>query len=182
MSWNLSCRKVRHSLALLSGNDRECDLDSATEATLKRHLSVCPLCREEWQRLQTGQQTLEEVRSNPKPLHASVWPAVEEHLLAGNLQPVPAESWRGWLPTGALAAACLTLFLIALPMSPPSYPREADTAGSPPVIFSQSVGAPVYRLDESPRFERRSIRHGALPLPDVPRVRILLDGTDVRGL
>lgn len=182
MSWNLTCRKIRHSLALLSGNDLENGLEGASGANLRRHLAICPQCREQWQRLQGSQQALDRWRAYPKPLHASVWPSVERQLLAGDLQPVVAGDWRGWLPTGAVATACLTLLLLALPaFAPQSSFDEGSSAGSP-IIFSQTVGAPVDQLEVPSHDERSPSRRSALPLPEVLRVRILLDGTDVREL
>jgi hypothetical protein len=172
MSWNLTCRKVRRSLALLSGND----LGEADQVALERHLAVCPDCRTVWQRLQTGQQALEQVRtgaSGPRPLEASVWPAVERFLEA-NRSPAHAD-WRGWLPTGALAAACLTLFLLIPPVGAPLAENGGSRLSG---AFLYSVGAPVDVKPGPSKVEREWVPD----LSEAPRVRTLLDGTDVRDL
>lgn len=168
MSWNPTCRKVRRSLALLSGND----LGEADQVVVERHVAVCPGCREQWLRLQAGQQALERVRtglSEPRPLGASVWPAVERYLQA-NREPAAAD-WRGWLPTGALAAACLTLFLLIPPVgSPVAENRGGSLRGD--------LLQPVIQLEDGPEVAREWVPD----LSDAPRVRTLLDGTDVRDL
>jgi hypothetical protein len=172
MSWNLTCRRVRRSLALLAGND----LGEADQVAVDRHLAVCPDCRTVWQRLQTGQQALERVRtgtSGPRPLEASVWPAVERSLEA-NPWPAGAD-WRGWLPTGALAAACLTLFLLIPPVGAPM----AENGGSR--LSGRFLHSAVAPMDEKLN-PSKAEQEWVPDLSEAPRVRTLLDGTDVRDL
>ena len=174
MSWKPKCRKVRRALALWAGND----LDESGQVVVRRHVAACPQCREQWQRLQAGQQALEQTRvaAEPQMLTASVWPAVEGQIRA--LEEPVAASWRGWLPTAALAAACLTIVVVTSQGPLPSG-EQASRAGRPPVVF-QRVRAPIIRADGSPAFEHDD----SIPaeLPEFPRVRTLLDGSDARGL
>src|SRR5262245_55938761 len=118
MIWNLSCRKTRRLLALAAGNDvEERDLAGA-----HRHLAACPHCREVWQGLKLSQQALEQTRTAPAEVSAdpgsawpsrSIWPAVARHARAIDEQAAVSNgkgpNWRGWLPAGALAAACLAV-------------------------------------------------------------------------
>ena len=125
MNWNLSnCRKTRRLLALAAGND----LEERDLAGAQRHLAVCPQCREVWQGLRQTQQALERVRSSPMAEQGasaadwpapSLWPTVARQVRAIDAQAAQA-NWRGWLPAGALAAACLAIVMVALPDFPPA--------------------------------------------------------------
>jgi hypothetical protein len=126
MIWNLSCRKTRRLLALSAGNDFEI----LPSAETQRHLAICPHCRETWQGLRRAQQVLERVSAtrvagespavSDQPgeatLPASVWPGVARHLSVIDNQ-WAASDWRGWLPTAALAAACLAVIVVTIPDS-----------------------------------------------------------------
>lgn len=134
MIWNLSCRKTRRLLALRAGND----LDERDGAFTRRHVAVCPSCRDVWQGLTASQQALEQLRAAPieaaEQPPTSVWPAVARHIRAIDEQAAP--TWRGWIPAAALAAACLAVVMVVIP----DAPFGSDTAdnGSPAVIFSPS--------------------------------------------
>ena len=147
--WNLTCRKTRRLLALSAGND----LDEREQSQAQRHLATCPHCREAWQRLFSAQQVLEKVRATPadgQRLGASIWPAVERQIRTIDEQSVKAD-WRGWLPAGALAAACLALVVIALPNGP------SGDQNSPSVIFTQPVESQHIPTVRQPR-----------PFPQIP--------------
>src|SRR5215471_3312020 len=127
MIWNNSCRKTRRLLALSAGND----LDERDQALAQRHLAVCPKCREAWQGLQRSQDVLERVCAAPAVdqgkspgwSQGSLWPTVARHLRSIDTQ-AAAPDWRGWLPAGALAAACLAVVIVSLP-DPSSGNRTA---------------------------------------------------------
>jgi hypothetical protein len=162
MIWNLNCRKTRRLLALAAGNDvEERDL-----AGVRRHLAVCPHCREVWQGLQLSQQALELVRAAPvdedvAPGSAwpgrSIWPAVAREVRVIDERAV-APNWRGWLPSGALAAACLAVVMVSLP----DPARVADNARyrNPLVVLPQNV------LSEADAGGRRAFQLAPLPDPD----------------
>lgn len=175
MIWNLTCRNVRRSLALWAGND----LDEADQASCRRHLAACPDCREEWQRLRSGQGALQALRASPvEPEPASIWPRVERHLQTGEVSPVVP--WRGWLPTGTLAAACVAFAVIALPVLGPLGLEDTQRTSNLP-IFSRVVAPPAgERLDHRPP---PSAEWSVLDdLRSAVPVRTLLDGTNVRDL
>ncbi len=122
MNWNLNCRKTRRLLALAAGND----LEEGDLAGTQRHLAVCPQCREVWEGLRRTQKALEQVGSAPAAEQGlpdagrpspSLWPTVARHVRAIDLQATKA-NWRGWLPAGALAAACLAIVMVAVPDLP----------------------------------------------------------------
>jgi len=185
MIWNLKCRRLRSLLALWAGNDIE--VHERIEA--ERHLAVCPGCRSHWAGLQAGQQALEQVRTGSVPLvrhEQSVWPAVYRQVRSLAAAPA-APRWHGWLPAGALAAACIA---VAVTLSPGFAPDSANTAGRAPVVIdaqrvdSPGAGAIDRKDDETPALRRRQ-REWNWPPHETPggtRVRTLLDGSDVRDL
>src|SRR5579872_1486196 len=143
MTWKLSCRKTRRVLALAAGND----LKMAEHPECERHLALCPSCRETWQRLAHSQKALEQARMSAadeaaghSSLSPSVWPSVARHIRAIDEQESAAD-WRGWLPAGALAAACLAVIMVAIP-DPPSGSGMADNRG-PAVIVTQPADGPA---------------------------------------
>jgi hypothetical protein len=154
MIWNLSCRKTRHRLALSAGSD----LEELLPAQTQRHLAVCPRCRETWQGLRHSQQVLERlsvarmedegaVVSEAGAERAqgserrSIWPGVAQYLGVIDEQ-AAAPNWRGWLPSGALAAACLAVVLVTIP--DPQFGVKMAENPRPLVIYPQpaSVGTP----------------------------------------
>lgn len=118
MIWNSECRKTRRLLALCVGND----LDERDAAGVERHLAVCPDCREIRQGLHQSQQALDAVRPTAAPdkqLSVSVWPGVSRHIRSIDeqsvVEPAVAPGWHEWLPTGALAAACVAMIAALWP-------------------------------------------------------------------
>jgi hypothetical protein len=159
MTWNLNCRKTRRLLALSAGND----LEERDQAGAHRHLAVCPHCREVWQGLRRSQQAIEQVRAAPAVEHdattsvwssTSLWPAVARHIRKIDVQ-AAALDWRGWLPAGALAAACLAIVIVTLPDAP-SGNRTAQQR-DPLVVLPQQA---IYGSDPSTA--------GPIPLRLVP--------------
>jgi hypothetical protein len=180
MSWNLNCRKVQRLLALWAGND----IDEAGRVEAERHMASCPHCRESWGRLNTGRQALERLRTSEAesaPLGASIWPVVERQIRVIDHEAATA-NWRGWLPVGALAAACVAI-LVGLPAGQgPETAYTPSGSGSIPVFFSTEPSEgyrPNLESGDPWRREGEGLPPGLL---QGPRVRTLLDGTDVRGL
>lgn len=172
MSWNVKCRRVRKVLALWAGNDVELH----EQVSAERHMAMCPGCREHWTMLQTGQQVLEQARLIPagstEPVR-SVWPEVQRQIRTLQAEP-ESPAWHGWLPMGALAAACLAVILTTSPMFSPG---AGNMAGRSNVIYeTQPVGQPAPGAPIRPRPVRPA------PAPQDTPVRTLLDGTDVRDL
>ncbi|MBI3865972.1 MAG: zf-HC2 domain-containing protein [Planctomycetia bacterium] len=113
MIWNNECRKARRLLALAADND----LNERDASGVERHLAVCPQCREVRKGLLQAQQAFDLARPSAEPGNlpaASVWPGVSRHIRAIDAVPA-APGWYDWLPTGALAAACLALLAVLLP-------------------------------------------------------------------
>ena|SRR5579863_9631312 len=148
MIWNLNCRKTRHELALSAGNDFE----ERPSLRTQRHLAVCPRCRETWQGLRNAQRVLERVSVAPAPEEqpaassglcgserSSIWPDVARQLRVIDGE-AGAPNWRGWLPAGALAAACLAVIVVATAPDPQLGFRTVDNR-RPVVIYPQPASA-----------------------------------------
>lgn len=146
MIWNNNCRSVRRSLALWAGND----LEEREQAEVERHLAVCPRCREVRGGLDESQRAVEQARLASGAIAdaavrpgSSVWPSVARHLPVIDDQSVAA-GWRHWLPTGALAAACLAVILALVPeLQQGAGLAENDAAAmfdAAPAAFNQGAG------------------------------------------
>jgi hypothetical protein len=175
--WNFSCRKTRRLLALSAGSDAQ----GPESPNAQRHLAVCPRCREVWKGLQQAQRVLERVSAEPVAgglsraegwPAPSVWSGVARHLPIIDEQAV-APDWRGWLPSGALAAACLAIVMVALPEAPLSV--NTANIDSPTVIQPQPVGMVGRRPERGPAWVRElpDVGHERIPQPlevgDEPR-------------
>ena len=174
--WNFSCRKTRRLLALSAGSD----VEGPECPNAQRHLAVCPRCREVWKGLQQSQRVLERVSVEPVagglgPADCwpapSIWPGVARHLQVIDEQAVTPD-WRGWLPSGALAAACLAIVMVALPEAP--FNVNTANIDAPTVIQPQPVGS-VRRPGRRPVWVRElpEVGHEVIPQPleggDEPR-------------
>ena len=158
MIWNRNCRKTRHLLALSAGNEFE----ERPSPETQRHLAVCPHCREVWLRLRDSQRVLERLsvarfegespavsdrQEGPGQLNSgqlnsgrdSVWQGVVPHLRVIDRQ-TTAANWRGWLPSAALAAACLAIILATIP--DPQFGAGTADNRRPFVVYPQpaSIG------------------------------------------
>lgn len=140
MIWKINCRTTRRLLALWAGND----LEERESRRAERHLAVCPPCREAWEQLKRSQRVLDRVRPAPADdarLDVSLWPAVARQVRVIDATSV-APNWRGWLPAGALAAACFAVLMVSLPDAPFGGGMAGNSA---PVILAPS------RLVSDPR-------------------------------
>jgi len=103
----MNCNEIRQNLALLVGDDLE------DEQTLdaRRHLAECPGCRQTLQSLEDSQTAMRVVSETPEDFHhESLWPSVRAQLMPATLMN-PSQPMPNWVPTAALAAACLALLL-----------------------------------------------------------------------
>jgi len=135
------CRQFRVDLALLAGGD----LARPREVQVLRHVTTCPGCRRYWQSAQDGQKLLEQLRSSVDERGAqagSLWPQIRSRMLAMH-QPAEPADWRGWLPVGALAAACLTTILIMTDSTPPG---QMETGWANPILDVQPVARPLWPM------------------------------------
>jgi hypothetical protein len=108
MWWKSDCRRMRPLIALCVGND----LDEEERGKVRRHAATCPTCRDEWVRLQSGQQVLQSVVGRPVETEESpsVWPGVQRQIMSMPPRPAAAK-WQRWAPAVALTAACLGILI-----------------------------------------------------------------------
>lgn len=160
MIWNNECRKTRRLLALWAGNDLE-DRDAAG---VERHLAVCPQCREVRQGLHRSQLALDAIRPVAVPesqLESSVWPGVSRHIRSIE-GPSVAPGWRVWLPTGALAAACVAMIAALVPPLRSGAPQL--TTDSMRVMVHSDAGG-MQRVSNG---SLRSVNRRSRPAPSPP--------------
>ena len=109
MIWNSECHQVRQWLPLLA----ESDLPLSERTAVERHLRQCSDCRGELSLTETSLGVLHEVRTPRRgEPGGSLWPAIERQL--DGIAFRRGETRTGWLPVGALAAACAALLLIGV--------------------------------------------------------------------
>lgn len=109
MMWNRECHQVRQWLPLLA----ESDLPLSERTAVERHLRQCSECREELSLTDTSQGVLHEVRaSRSGQATSSLWPAIERQLEGLTFR--RGDTRSGWIPVGALAAACAAMLLIGV--------------------------------------------------------------------
>lgn len=109
----MHCKRARLEIALWVGND----LDDASIGRLQRHLAICPVCREEWRRMESSLRTLHDssdsLLGDPELRPArSVWPKVAARLASPEFQG-PASRFNGWVPALAIASIFLAMVVIA---------------------------------------------------------------------
>ena len=109
MIWNSECHQVRQWLPLLA----ESDLPLSERTAVERHLRQCSDCRQEFSLTETSQAVLHEVRATrSSQTGSSLWPAIERQLEGIAFR--RGDSRSGWIPVGALAAACAAMLLIGV--------------------------------------------------------------------
>lgn len=109
-----SCGHVRQLLALEAGQD----LVEQDREGVRQHLDKCAPCRDHFDRVQAGRQVLEQVRAGTTgngASYRSMWPEVKARLLArqSRAAALGRPAFNGWLPIGALAAACIAILVVA---------------------------------------------------------------------
>lgn len=136
--WKFECSRVKKLLALHVGQD----LSEQHQADAEQHVAQCAHCREHLERVQAGHDVLEQVRAHSVvhgEIHGvagsspvrSVWPELKAKLLAQQARAEHeslngVQRFNGWLPIGALAAACIAILVVADSGPPVDRPQFAD--------------------------------------------------------
>jgi len=128
----MNCRRVRPNIALLIGND----LDDQSGRDVRRHLAICPQCREYARALRTSLQVLEQSERTPAgQMHDSVWPDLSKRLQREN-SGQRQERFNGWMPALAVVVACVTLVVISSNTTPQGPVRRVgDALVFPPMVI-----------------------------------------------
>lgn len=117
----MNCRRARPNIALSIGND----LDEQSERDVRRHLAVCPQCRQYAHSLRESLKVLERSERTPaEQMHDSVWPDLSKRLRPADTG--RREQFNGWMPALAVVVACMTLVLISNNTRPTGPVRPAD--------------------------------------------------------
>lgn len=146
----------------------EGDLAPADQAAVEAHLTACPACRAEADRIQTTQAWLREALAPPfgPKDHAALQAAVLVRLAVREPAP-PLPSRRPALLAGL--AAALALVAVARLLSPRAPGTPERPAGAPPAAAPsppvQPVRAPTEARAPSPP---RARPQPAAPTPDAP--------------
>ena len=106
----MTCEQIQNDIALWAGND----LAPQEAEEVRRHLTRCPACRTQAQKLKATLATIS--RSTPEPTYDSadsLWPAIARRL-PHRPRKKPDLAWRKWLPSIAatVVAAGVTIALL----------------------------------------------------------------------
>lgn len=182
MIWKSKCQRIQTLLALWVGRD----LDERGEQEAKRHIAECPHCRAHWQKLQAGQHALEQAKSTPafvnERAEPSLWGRVHAEISARK-ELSERQTAYGWLPVGALAAACLALMVLAQNSPPFDQPRNDDTMPRMMQVadFPDWPGASPDRFVPPRSIQPHWVSDDGRPQPPSHRLQIPVDYSDPRG-
>lgn len=155
----MNCRRARPNIALSIGGD----LDEQSKRDVRRHLAVCPQCREYAGALRTSLKVLERSERTPaEQMHDSVWPDLSKRLRpadSGRRQ----ERFNGWMPALAVVVACVTLVLISNNTTPQGLVRPLGDALVFPRIVIHAGSPDVRSVRFLFRDDRTMADHGGMP-------------------
>lgn len=113
-------------MALCAGRD----LDECAEQQLRRHLSSCPDCRDQWQRVQASTHLLQRVAETDPPVgEVRLWSDVSSALdqLERERSHAPAGRTPLWIPIFAVAALVMAAVSMLHTLSPAPDQTTAET-------------------------------------------------------
>lgn len=122
----MNCKQAKQEMALCAGRD----LDECAEQQLRRHLSSCPDCRDQWQRIQTATQILQRAAETDPPVgEVRLWSDVSTALdqLERERSHAPAGRTPLWIPVVAVAALVMAAVSMLHTLSPEPEQTTADT-------------------------------------------------------
>ncbi|MBX3444312.1 MAG: zf-HC2 domain-containing protein [Planctomyces sp.] len=107
----MNCRQARYEMALLAGDDLA---DEDRRRDVERHLSMCPGCRRQHQRLcgVLGAVSASDVPATYVSAH-SLWPSVRRRMNAPARPGGQGVDWKSWTPFAAGVAACAGVLMMA---------------------------------------------------------------------
>lgn len=110
----MNCRQAKSTIKLWDSGS----LDAQTERKLRRHVAVCPHCRQHWQKWQASLAALREGGYEPiNSFPASLWASLSS-VLARRQRFERLNRFNGWVPTAAVIVGCLVLIVFS--HSPPT--------------------------------------------------------------
>jgi len=146
----MNCKQAQIDLALWVGKDLE---DKGRRIELKRHLAVCPQCRDSHKQLRGAMSVLHQTDDGKIIAPSkSVWPSVSAGI-AYHEESHRLNRFNGWVPAMAVTAACLTLLLFSYQRTSFNSPAAAQVHfgyGSDPAASYSLNTQPSFHEDASP--------------------------------
>lgn len=127
----MKCKRAKQAMALCVGRD----LDPATEQELRRHLSHCPRCHKQWNRLSAATSILHQSgQEEAEVASPQFWPSISGNIQAmARQQTKPARSFslsNALVPMVAVASLMLAVVSIRSSLiDPPSTSGTPITRG-----------------------------------------------------
>lgn len=119
----MKCKRAKHEMALHAGRD----LDEFAEQELRRHLSSCPDCRDQWHRVANSTSILQQVGTlDADTSSPQLWTTLSRSLDQSS-SPRPTSRGIGhvWVPLVAIASLVLAVVSISQTITRP-VPRDPD--------------------------------------------------------
>lgn len=173
----VSCRSIKQDLSLLAGRDLT---DRDRIETVRRHIAVCPQCREKYRGLRDGLKALTTDNSNTDAIvgsdggtwvesDRSLWPDLASRLparpssMAGDSSRFSLS--RNWPPLVAMVAACGVMAVVLFaPGGPGNHPHgEAVTEAA--TFEAEAVPASTPANDKAVPAKTPSVFQFKVPSP-----------------
>jgi len=131
------------------------------EKQLRRHVAVCPNCRDEWKRLKRMTRLLEKCAiESPLPPKKSFWPNLRR-IIQRRERLLPTARFEGWKP----AVMVLVGWTIVLLFAFRPQPVQPEVSGEAEVLQSDSLTTSSPNALTTP--------FGFSPLPNVGRALLI---------
>ena len=147
----MTCEQIQNDIALWAGND----LAPQEAEEVRQHLTRCPACRVQAQKLKATLATIS--RSTPEPTYDSadsLWPAISRRL-PHRPRKKPDLAWRKWLPSIAATVVAAGVMVAVVMVAPPAN-RDAISDPTPRGMGLGGANALETLRDQSkPNTERK---------------------------
>lgn len=136
----MNCRQAKSTIKLWDSGM----LDAQTEQKLRRHVAVCPHCRQHWQKWQASLAALREGGREPiNTFPANLWASLSS-VLARRQRFERLKRFNGWVPMAAVIVGCLVL--VAFSHSPSTFDVPTFDVPTDSTLFV-TVAEPLPTVD-----------------------------------
>lgn len=164
----MKCKQAKQQMALSAGRD----LDPAAEQELRRHLTTCPNCHAQWNRVCSTTSILQQSGLEAAEVSApQLWPSVLHNLRETSrgrtARSEPFSLSNTLVPLVAVASLMLAVVSIRHSVSnpPPNYQESALIPVNSAFPHGDAVRSVEHRL---PGVPRQGLREASAPLVSPP--------------
>ena len=151
----MNCKQAQQDIALFVGQDLD---DPRDRDDVKRHVAVCPDCRQHYRRMKGALKVLGQADApETYTVAGSLWPELARRI-NDRASSGPRSRFNGWAPFVAMTAACLTLMVVVNEPQKASHPVGPPTVKGVTFPDASDVGPLFRKARATPhvRFEERT--------------------------